>query len=329
VPTPTARTRTPVDVKAVVYDRYGGPDVLRVEQIPTPAPGAGQVLVAVAATSLNLSDWEGLTGRPGYARLGGLRAPRRRVLGSDIAGRVAAVGSGVTRFRVGNEVYGDNLGLMGGFAEYAVAPVAALAPKPPELSFAQASTLPQAGAIALQGTARARRGQRVLINGAGGGSGSFAIQLATRAGAHVTGVDHSRKLEFMRGLGADEVVDYTTTDFTRLPPFDLILDLVAHRSVFAYRRALARGGRYLCVGGTARSVLRIVTIGAAVGLVTGRRLGLLVVREQPAYFEPVADLCVSGALRINIDRTFPLHEAAQALSYLGEGRALGKVVVTV
>ncbi|TFD87364.1 NAD(P)-dependent alcohol dehydrogenase [Cryobacterium lactosi] len=314
-------------MKAVVYDRYGQPDVLRVEEIPTPSPGANQVLIKVAATSLNLSDWEGLTGTPGYARLGGLRAPRRRVLGSDIAGRVTAVGPGVTKFRVDDEVYGDNMGLLGGFAEYAVAPLAALALKPAGLSFAEASTLPQAGAIALQGTATARAGQRVLINGAGGGSGSFAIQLAKRAGAHVTGVDNARKLDFMRGLGADEVVDYTTSDFTRLEPFDLILDLVAHRSVFAYRRAVARGGRYLCVGGTVRSVLRVVTVGAALGLVTGRRLGLLIAREGPAYFEPVAEQCAAGELGIHIDRTFPLHEAAQALSYLGEGRALGKVVV--
>jgi len=315
-------------VKAVVYDRYGQPDVLRVEEMPTPTPGANQVLIEVAATSLNLSDWEGLTGSPGYARIGGLRAPRRRVLGSDIAGRVAAVGPGVTAFRVDDEVYGDNMGLLGGFAEYAVAPVSALAHKPAGLSFAEASTLPQAGAIALQGTSRARRGQRVLINGAGGGSGSFAIQLAKRAGAHVTGVDNPRKLEFMRALGADEVVDYTTSDFTRLEPFDLILDLVAHRSVFAYRRALARGGRYLCVGGTVRSVLRVVTGGAVLGLVSGRRLGLLIAREGPAYFEPVAERCAAGELSIHIDRTFPLHETARALSYLGEGRALGKVVVT-
>ncbi|TFC52267.1 MULTISPECIES: NAD(P)-dependent alcohol dehydrogenase [unclassified Cryobacterium] len=315
-------------MKAVVHDRYGQPDVLRVEEIPKPSPGPNQVLIEVAATSLNLSDWEGLTGSPGYARIGGLRAPRRRVLGSDIAGRVAAVGSGVTRFRVNDDVYGDNMGLLGGFAEFAVAPVAALAHKPAELTFAEASALPQAGAIALQGTARVRRGQRVLINGAGGGSGSFAIQLAKHSGAHVTGVDNARKLDFMRGLGADEVVDYTTSDFTRLEPFDLILDLVAHRSVFAYQRALARGGRYLCVGGTVRSVLRVVTVGAALGVVTGRRLGLLIAREGPAYFTPVAERCVAGELSINIDRIYPLDEAARALAYLGEGRALGKIVVT-
>jgi NADPH:quinone reductase-like Zn-dependent oxidoreductase len=315
-------------MRAVVYDRYGLPDVLRVEEVPVPSPTANQVLVQVVATSVNLSDWEGLTGTPAYARIGGLRAPARRVLGSDIAGRVTAVGSGVTRLRVGDEVYGDNLSLMGGFAEYAVAPEASLSRKPAELTFAEASTLPQSGAIALQGTARARRGQRVLINGAGGGSGSFAIQLAKLSGAHVTGVDNARKLDFLRELGADDVVDYRSEDFTRREPFDLVLDLVAHRSVFAYRRALAPGGRYLCVGGTVRTLLRVVTVGAALGLLTGRRLGVLVARQGPAYFEPVAERCIAGDLRIHIDSTFALDEVPQALARVGEGRALGKVVVT-
>ncbi len=315
-------------MRAVVYDRYGPPEVLRVEEVPVPAPALKQVLIQVAATSVNLSDWEGLTGTPAYARIGGLRAPARRVLGSDIAECVTAVGSGVTRFRVGDEVYGDNLNLKGGFAEHVVAPEASLSRKPEELSFVEASTLPQAGVIALQGTAGARRGQRVLINGAGGGSGSFAIQLAKRSGAHVTGVDNAGKLDFMLGLGADEVVDYRTQDFTQLEPFDLVLDLVAHRSVFDYRRALARGGHYRCVGGTVRTLLRVVTVGVALGVLTGRRLGILVVRQGPAHFKPVAERCVAGDLRICIDRTFPLDETAQALAHVGTGRALGKVVVT-
>ena len=226
-------------MKAVTHDRYGGPEVLRIEDVPVPTPAEGQVRVRIRATSVNLSDWEGLTGSPGYARMGGLRRPRRRILGSDIAGVVDAVGPGVSRFREGDEVYGDNLALMGGFAEYAVAAESALVAKPAELSFVQASTIPQAGAIAVKGTARAAGG-RVLVNGAGGGSGAFAIQLAKRAGAHVTAVDNATKLDFMRSVGADEVVDYRAEDFTRITPrFDLVLDLVAHRSVFAYRRALA------------------------------------------------------------------------------------------
>jgi NADPH:quinone reductase-like Zn-dependent oxidoreductase len=316
-------------VRAAIYDRYGSPDVLRTEEVPTPSPGAGQVLIRVAATSINLSDWECLRGSPLYARIGGLRAPARRTLGSDIAGWVERVGEGVTRFEHGDEVYGDNLALKGGFAEFAVAPEAALAHKPQELTFAQASTIPQAGAIALQGTDGAADGVRVLVNGGGGGTGSFAIQLAKRCGARVTGVDNARKLDFMRSLGADDVIDYRSEDFTRSDePYDLILDLVAHRSVFAYRRALARGGRYRCVGGSVRALLRVLTIGSVAGVLTGRRIGVLAVREGPPHFEALAELCGSGEVAIHIDRTFGLDDVRAALTHVGEGRALGKVVVT-
>ena len=316
-------------MKAVTHDRYGGPEVLRVEDVPVPTPAEGQVRVRIRATSVNLSDWEGLTGSPGYARMGGLRRPRRRILGSDIAGVVDAVGPGVSRFREGDEVYGDNLALMGGFAEYAVAAESALVAKPAELSFVQASTIPQAGAIAVKGTARAAGG-RVLVNGAGGGSGAFAIQLAKRAGAHVTAVDNATKLDFMRSVGADEVVDYRAEDFTRITPrFDLVLDLVAHRSVFAYRRALARGGVYRCVGGSVRSLLRILTVGWLAGRLTGRSLGVLVVQQGPSSFTPLADLCVGGEVSIHVHRTYRLDQVAEALADVGEGRALGKVVVEI
>ena len=314
-------------MRAVVHDVYGPPGVLRVEQVEVPTPGEHQVLVEVLATSVNLSDWEGLVGSPAYARLGGLRRPARRVLGSDIAGRVAAVGPGVTRFRTGDEVYGDNLGLMGGFAEYAVAPESVLAPKPVSLTFAQASTIPQAGAIALQGMAGAGPGTRVLVNGGGGGTGTFAIQLAVRAGAHVTGVDNAGKLAHMRSLGAHEVVDFRAQDFTRLGPFDLVLDLVAHRSVRACRRALAPGGRYRCVGGSVPALLRVATVGSLVARLTGRRLGVLVVKEGPEHFSPLTQRCLTGEVRIHVERTFQLEQAPAALARVGEGRALGKVVV--
>ena len=316
-------------MRAVVRDRYGPPEVLRVEQVAVPSPRAGQVLVRVVATSINLSDWEGLHGWPAYARFGGLFRPARRILGSDIAGVVEAVGSGVTRFGPGDEVYGDNLQLMGGFAEYAVAPEHALALKPAELSFAQASTLPQSGAIAVQAVARAKPRSRMLINGAGGGTGAFAIQLAAAAGIHVTGVDNAGKLDFMRSLGADEVIDYRVEDFTRGGPYDLIIDLVARRSVFAYRRALARGGTYLIVGGTMRALLRVVTVGAAIGVLTGRHLFLLAVKPGPEQFGQLAECCVDGSVRIHIDRVFGLEEVPEALAYVGEGWALGKVVVLI
>ncbi|HEX5861105.1 MAG TPA: NAD(P)-dependent alcohol dehydrogenase [Nocardioides sp.] len=315
-------------MKAAVYDRYGPPDEVRLEDVPIPTPAVGQVRVRVAATSVNLSDWECLVGSPAYARMGGLRSPAHRTLGSDIAGVVDEVGEGVSGFHPGDEVYGDNLALMGGFAEYALAPASVLAHKPAQLTFAQASTIPQAGAIALQGTRRAADGLRVLVNGAGGGSGSFAIQLAKRLGAHVTAVDNAMKQEFMRSVGADEVVDYERTDFTRAtPPYDVVLDLVAHRSVFAYHRALARGGTYRCVGGSVRALLRVVTLGSVVGMLTGRSLGVLVVKEGPEHFTPLADLCVAGEVSVHIDRTLSLDEVGAALAHVGAGRALGKVVV--
>ena len=295
--------------------------------MPTPIPGASQVLVQVAATSVNLSDWECLRGTPLYGRISGLRRPGRRTLGSDIAGRIVAIGSGVTRFQPGEAVYGESP--MGGFAEFAVAGESAFAHKPEALSFVEASTIPQAGAIAMQGTAGVGPGQRVLINGAGGGSGSFAIQLAKQAGAYVIGVDNVSKLAFMESLGADETLDYRTQDFSKVEPSDLVLDLVAGRSVFAYRRALVRGGSYRCVGGSVPALLRVITVGNALGRLTGRRMGLLMVNAGPKTFEPLAERCVAGQIKIHIDRTFPLDAVPEALAHVGEGRALGKVVIEV
>ena len=317
-------------MNAILLDSYGTPDLLRLAEVPMPSPAAGQVLVRVAATSLNLTDWEGLTGSPLYARMGGWRSPARPTLGSDIAGWVKGVGAGVTRFGPGDEVYGDKLGLKGGFAQYAVAPESALAPKPDGLTFAEASTIPQAGPIALQGTSGAGPGQRVLVNGGGGGSGMFAIQLAKPAGAHVTAVDNAHKLGFMSSLGADDVIDYRTEDFTRdRDPYDLIVDPVAGRSVVALLRALAPGGRYRLVGGPVPVVLRVVTLGAVAGLLTGRRLGVLPVKPGPEHFAPLADLCVAGELAIHIDRRFSLEEVPEALTHLGEGHVLGKSVIEI
>lgn len=315
-------------MRAVVFDEYGPPDVLRVEDVPVPEPAADQVLVEVAATSVNLTDWEGVRGRPAYSRIGGLRRPARPVLGSDIAGRIEAVGADVTGFRPGDEVYGDNLTLKGGFAEYAVLPESAIAHKPGELSFAEASTIPQPGAIALQGTALAEPGKRILVNGAGGGTGTFAIQLAKLVGAHVTAVDNAGKLDFMRSLGADEVLDYGSADFTCPDePYDLILDLVAHRSVFAYRRALAPGGRYQWVGGTVPTLLRVLTAGTVAGRLSGRRIGLLAVKEGPDHFGPLGEMCAEGEIGTRIDRLCGLDEVAEAIGDVGAGRVLGKVVV--
>ncbi len=318
-----------VGVRAFVCEEYGGPEVLALRDVPVPTPRTGEVLVEVVAVSINLSDWEGLHGSPAYARLGGLRRPRHPILGTDIAGRVVALGEGVTRLAVGDEVYGDNLPRGGGFAEFVAMPVSAIAHKPAALTFAEASALPQAGAIAAQAVALAAPGSRMLLNGAGGGAGALAIQLATAEGVRVTAVDNAGKLDYLRELGAEEAIDYRRTDFTRTGPYDLIIDLVARRSVFAYRRALARGGRCMIVGGTTRALLRMVTVGPLLGALTGAHLGVLLVRQGPSGFAPVAARCESGEVAVRIDRVFPLEAVPAALAWHGEGRACGKVVVAV
>lgn len=305
--------------------------MLRLEDVPVPVPRAHEVLVKVAAVSLNLSDWETLTGSPLYSRIGGWRRPKRRTLGSDIAGHVEAVGDEVFDVRPGDAVYCDNLGLKGGFAEYAIAPARALALVPEGMSLVDASTIPQAGPIAVQGTDHptVSEGSRVLIVGAGGGSGSFAVQLAKRAGAHVTAVDKAHKLDFLRDLGADRVVDHEQVDvFAEGERYDHVLDLVAHRSVFAARRLLARRGRYLCVGGTMNAVLQIAFLGPVIGRATGRRVKMLAVRPGPLRFALLAQRVLDGDVRVHVDRVLPLEQVPEALTLVGEGRALGKVVVS-
>jgi NADPH:quinone reductase-like Zn-dependent oxidoreductase len=318
-------------MKAVVYERYGTPDMLRSDDVDRPQPADDQVLVKVRAVSLNGSDWECLRGKPLYARINGPRRPRAKILGSDIAGRVEAVGARVTRFRPGDDVFGDNLALMGGFAEYACAKEKALATIPQGMSYADASTVPQAGVIAIQGiqrTGNVQSGQRVLVNGAGGGAGSFAVQLAKLAGAQVTGVDNAGKLDFLRSLGADEVIDHGRTDFTRTgEKYDLVLDVAAHRSAFAYRRALAPQGRYLYVGGSAATLLQVALLGPLIGGGAGRKVRMLVVKPNTEDLLAVAELCRAGTIKPVIDRRYTLSEVPEALRYLGEGRAKGKLVI--
>jgi NADPH:quinone reductase-like Zn-dependent oxidoreductase len=307
--------------------------MLRLEEVDRPSPKDDEVLVRVRAVSVNASDWEALRGKPLYARIGGPARPHFRTLGSDIAGRVEAAGPGVTRFRPGDEVFGDNLALMGGFAEYVRVREKALAAKPTGMSFEEAAAIPQAGVIALQGIRRkgnVQPGQKVLINGAGGGAGSFAVQLAKLAGAEVTGVDSGAKLNFVRSLGADSVVDYTREDFTRTGEhYDLILDLAGHRSVFDYRRALAARGRYLYVGGSVPTLLQVLIVGPLMGQKAGKKIRLLVVQPNPQDLTAVAELCRAGTIVPVIDRRFSLGEVPDALRYLGEGHAQGKLVITI
>ncbi len=300
--------------------------------VEIPAVGDRDVLIRVEAASVNRSDWEGLIGKPFYARMGGLRRPRQLILGSDVAGRVEEVGSAVESFRPGDEVFGDVMYHGGStFAEYVCVPeTAPIVHKPATVTFAEASTLPQSGLIALQGTSgRIGPGDRVLVNGAGGGTGAFAVLMAKTAGAEVTGVDNGLKQEFIRSLGADHVLDYTRTDYTKTgTSYDLILDLVCERSMFAIRRAVAPGGRYAVVGGSVPALLSAATVGRLLST-GGRRIGVLVARPNKEDLLRVGDMVAGGALRTTIQRTYPLDRVPDALRHLGEGRALGKLVIEI
>jgi NADPH:quinone reductase-like Zn-dependent oxidoreductase len=320
-------------MKAIVYTKYGSPEVLQLKEVAKPTPKDDEVLIKVQAVSVNRSDWEGLSGKPLYARLGGLLKPRRHILGSDIAGRVEMAGRHIRRFRPGDEVFGDILPRLGGFAEYVCARESALAPKPPSMTFEEAAAIPQAAVIALQGTrdkGKIQPGQKVLITGAGGGAGTFAVQLAKLYGAEVTGVDNTGKLDFMRSLGADHVIDYTREDFTKNgKQYDLILDIVAHRSVFAYKRALRSRGSYFLTGGSVTTIFQVLLLGPWIRGTTGKKMRILAVQPNLKDLVYVTELYEAGKVVPVIDRRYPLSEIPEALRYLGEGRTKGKVVITV
>lgn len=314
-------------MKAALRRSYGPPSTLRIEELPRPVPQRGQVLVRVRSVSLNASDVEAMTGRPLYARTFGLFFPRDPVLGTDLTGVVEECGAGTARFTVGDEVMGDILGAGGALSEWCAVPEALLMPKDPSLSFDEAASFPQAGAIAHQGLSEVKSGQRVLINGAGGGSGSWGIQLAKLRGAHVTAVDHGRKAAFMRELGADAVVDYTVHDFADGDtPFDWIVDAVGTRPLARIRRILAPGGRYRVVGGAVSRMLEAGLLGWTAG--SGRSIGVLLLKPNEGVQEMVASF-VAGQLKSIVQSVVPLEEAPEALTALAEGAILGKVVVRV
>ena len=310
-------------MRAVIYDAYGGPEGLRLDEVPDPKPRRGEVLVHVLACGVNLSDWEALTGSPAYARIGGLFRPRRRILGSDIVGRVLAIGPGVATFQPGQRVMADLVMLRGGFAEQAVLPAALCALVPDGLSDAIAAGLPQPGVIALQGMADVSAGQRVLINGAGGGSGTLALQLAKAAGAHVTVVDTAAKIAWLAGQGADQGLDFRSQDFAVSGQrWDVILDLVATRPAFAMARIVAPGGRYCAVGGKVRVILPL----ALSGLVK-KSIRVLAVRTGATETASAAARAVAGDLTPVIHAVLPLDQVPQAMADLGAGRVMGKLVI--
>ena len=320
-------------MKALVYHKYGSSDVLKLAEVETPVPSDNEVLIKLHAVSINGSDKEALVGRPLYVRMGGIRKPGYPILGSDIAGRVERVGSNVKQFQPGDEVFGELPGYHGGFAEYACATEATIVHKPASLTFEQAAAIPQGGGIALQGIrekGQVQPGQHVLINGAGGSAGTFAIQLAKLYDAEVTGVDNAGKLEFLRSLGADHAIDYTREDFTkRKNQYDLILDVVAHRSVFAYARALKPNGTYFFVGGSVATLFQILLLRSWVRRTRGKNVRLLVVPQDRKQVLAITELCEAGKVTPVIDKTFPLSQGAEALRYVEQGHARGKVIITM
>ena len=319
-------------MKAVVYDRYGPPENLRLEEIPIPKPKKQEVLVRIHATALNASDIEFLTANPSYVRTWGLFRPKYRVLGSDISGVVKEIGQKVSKFQIGDEVFGDIIFCFGGFAEYVCVPENLLVKKPDGLSHEEAATLPQSGLTSLQGLrekGKIKGGEQVLINGGGGGSGSFAIQLAKMWGTEVTGVDKSEKFDFMESLGADHVIDYSENDFTKAgKQYDLILDFVSTHSPFALRKVLKQTGRYVLVGGATNQILKILLLGWIISKFSSKSIGMLAY-EANQYLEELADFVMSGKIKPIIDRRYSLDETKSAMQYLYEGKTKGNLVINV
>ena len=322
-------------MKAYHRTEYGTPEVLSLREVARPAAGPGEVIVRIGAVSLNFADWGVLTGRPYMVRMmvGGLRSPRVTRLGADIAGRVEAVGAGVETFAVGDAVFGDLSGSgFGGFAEYVSAPADALAPIPAGVDPADAAALPIAGSTALQGLrdrGRIAPGQKVVVSGASGGVGSFAVQIAKSYGAEVTAVCSSAKTGMVRSIGADHVIDYTRTDFTRTGErYDLIIGANGYYPITAYRRALRRGGSYVATGGKLRQIFQAMLLGPLLSIGSKRLCSCSAqTRREDLVF--LAELVHSGKVKPLIDRTYNFEQLPEALAYLGEGHANGKVVVTV
>jgi NADPH:quinone reductase-like Zn-dependent oxidoreductase len=320
-------------MKAIVRETYGPPDVLHLEEVPLPTLRDGDVLVRVRAASANAGDWHLLRGTPLPFRLiAGLRIPKFKIIGTDIAGHVEAVGPNVTQFRPGDEVFGElsRCGF-GAYAEFAAAPEKALALKPAHLSFEEAATLPTAGCTALQGLRKGRiqRGQRVLLNGASGSVGTFAVQIAKSFGTEVTAVCSTRNVDMVRTIGADHVIDYTKDDFaTQRQRYDLILATNGDRSIWDYRRALTADGCYAMTGGSNRQLTEALLFGPLLSI--GRQqFGNVLVKPNQGDLLVLKELCESGTVRPVIDRRFPLSEVSSAVRYVEDGHARGKVVVTM
>jgi len=320
-------------MKAIVYSKYGSPDVLQLKEVEETFPKDNEVLIKVHAASVNALDWHSLTADIFLVRLMGmgLLKPKNPILGADIAGRVEAVGKDVKQFRPGDEIFGD-IG-HGGFAEYAVAPERFLALKPASLSFEAAAAVPVAALTALQGlrdSGKVQAGQKVLINGASGGVGTFAVQIAKVFGAEVTAVCSTRNVEQARKLGADHVIDYTKENFTQSGrQYDLILAANGYHPLSAYKRALTPRGIYVMAGGKPAQIFQSMLLGGWMSEKDGRKLGGVSAHIDLKDLLALKEMLEAGKIVPVIDKCYSLSEVPEALRYLGEGHAKGKIVITM
>ncbi len=320
-------------MKVIFYTEYGPPEVLQLKDVETPTPKEDEVLVKVHAASINYVDGQLLSGESFFLRmLNGLRKPKHKILGDDIAGRVEAVGMDVKQFQPGDDVFG--ISEFGAFAEYACADEKYLALKPASLSYEEAAAVPTAGMTALVGLRGKREiqpGHMVLINGASGGVGMFALQIAKYFGAEVTGVCSTSKLDFVRSIGADRVIDYTQEDFTKSGLFyDLIFDVAAYRSIFDYKRILNPEGIYICAGGSMARFFQALLLGPLISMTGDKKLGSIgMAKPDKKDFGLMRKLLEAGKVVPVVDRCYPLIEVPEALRYYGEGHARGKIVITV
>jgi NADPH:quinone reductase-like Zn-dependent oxidoreductase len=320
-------------MKAIVYTKYGPPDVLQLQEVEKPTPSDDQVLVKVHAASVNWANAAIVRGKPFMLRLNyGLLKPKHKMPGGDIAGRVEAVGRNAKQFQPGDEVYGDLVDCgFGAFAEYVSAPENALALKPVNMTFEEAAAVPQAALVALQGLRKGQiqPGQKVLIVGASGGNGTFAVQIAKSFGAEVTGVCSTRNVDLVRSIGADKVIDYTKEDFTTSGQrYDLILSTAGYRSIFDYKRALSPQGIYVSAGGSMAQIYQGM-LGPLFSMAGSKKLTFLSHKPNQKDLVFMKELIEAGKVKSVIDRRYPLSEVAEALRYYGEGRSQGKVVITV
>ncbi len=319
-------------MKAIVYHNYGSPDVLKFEDIPKPIPGDDEVLVRVHAVSINSWDWDMLTGKPfEYRFFSGILKPKSTMVhGCDIAGNVVSVGNSVKHLQVGDEVFGDlSEGGWGAFAEYICACENELILKPSSMTFEEAACLSHGGNLAVQGLVdfgKIKSGQTVLINGGGGSTGTLAVQLAKLFNVEVTAVDRTEKLDMMRTLGADHLIDYTKEDFTKNGrKYDLIFDVKTTRSIFDYKRALCPGGSYVTVGGKTLRILQLLLFKKLVGKCKMEMVGYKANKD----LKYLVELFEEGKLRPVIDKCFPLEKTADAFRYFGKGCFTGKIVITL